>query len=163
MRIGGAILAGLLALTLAGCLEGKKGDKGDQGTPGATGAAGERGIAGPAGPMGPAGAAGPVGPAGPAGVAGPAGPAGPQGPAGSQGPAGMAGAAGPNNARVVQGESCIGGCTNSCAAGEVVASAMCISSGPLTAATVTAGQGGASWQVSCPVGSSRLVAVCMKP
>lgn len=163
MRITGAILAGLLAVSLAGCFEGPKGDRGEQGTPGATGAAGERG---PAGSVGAAGPVGPVGPAGPAGVAGPAGlagPAGPQGPSGPQGPAGPAGPAGPNNARVVQVESCIGGCNQSCAAGEVVASAMCVASGPVAAATVGAGQGGGAWQISCPVGSARLVAVCMKP
>ena len=133
MRLSGAILAGLIAFTLAGCFEGKKGDRGEQGTPGATG-----------------------GPAGPTGVAGPVGPAGPQG------PSGPAGSAAPNNARVVQVESCIGGCNNSCAAGEVVASAMCVRTGPTTAATIAAGQAGGARQISCPVGSARLVAVCMK-
>ena len=160
MRLSGAILAGFIAFTLAGCFEGKKGDRGEQGTPGATGVAGEkgeRGVAGPAGPAGATGPAGPVGPAGPTGVAGPVGPAGPQG------PSGPAGSAAPNNARVVQVESCIGGCNNSCAAGEVVASAMCVSTGPITAATIAAGQAGGAWQISCPVGSARLVAVCMKP
>jgi hypothetical protein len=112
MRLSGAILAGLIAFTLAGCFEGKKGDRGEEGTPGATG-----------------------GPAGPTGVAGPVGPAGPQG------PSGPAGSAAPNNARVVQVESCIGGCNNSCAAGEVVASAMCVSIGPTTAATIDRGSG----------------------
>jgi hypothetical protein len=64
---------------------------------------------------------------------------------------------------MLQAESCLGGCNSSCAAGEVVTSAMCVSSGPVVAATVTVGQGGGAWQVSCPVGSSRMVAVCMKP
>jgi hypothetical protein len=70
---------------------------------------------------------------------------------------------GPSNTRVVQVESCIGGCNQSCSTGEVVTSAMCVSSGPVTAATVGVGQGGGAWQISCPVGSQRLVAVCMKP
>ena len=157
MRISGAFLAGLMALSLAGCFEGPRGERGEQGTPGATGEKGERGVAGPAGPSGATGPAGPVGPAGPTGVAGPVGPAGPQG------PAGPAGAAGPSNARVLHVEGCIGGCNQSCAAGEVVASAMCVSSGPMVPATVAAGQAGAAWQVSCPIGSARLVAVCMKP
>jgi hypothetical protein len=151
MRTSGAILVGLIAFTLAGCFEGPKGERGELGTPGATGEKGERGAPGPAGPAGATGPAGPVGAAGPTGVAGPVGPAGPQG------------ASGPNNARVVQIESCIGGCNSSCAANEVVASAMCVSSGPIAAATVAAGQSGAAWQVSCPIGSARLVAVCMKP
>jgi hypothetical protein len=55
MRITGAIIAGLLSLSLAGCFEGPPGPKGD------AGAAGPKGAAGPAGPAGPAGAAGSAG------------------------------------------------------------------------------------------------------
>ncbi len=156
MRISSVILTGLIAFTLAGCFEGPKGEKGEPGAAGTAGAAGEKGERGIAGPAGPSGATGPAGPAGPTGVAGPVGPAGPQGPVGA------AGSPGPNNARLLQVEGCIGGCKDTCAAGEVVAAAMCVSSGPVTAATVAAGQAGAPWQISCPVGSSSLVAVCMK-
>jgi len=159
MRISSAILAGLLAFTLAGCFEGPKGSQGEQGTPGATG---ERGAAGPAGPAGAAGPAGPIGPAGPTGAVGRAGPAGPQGAPGPAGAAGSAGSAGSNNARLVQAESCTAGCNSSCAAGEVVASAICVGSGPALPATVAAGQAGGAWQVTCPAGATSLVAVCMK-
>ena len=145
MRTTSAILAGVIAFTLAGCFEGKQGPAGTTGPAGAAGPQGERGVAGPAGPA-------PVG-LQPGRCRRPVG--------GGRRP--PAGAPGPNNARVVQIESCIGGCNNSCAAGEVVASAMCLSSGPATAATVAVGQTGAAWQISCPIGSARLVAVCMKP
>ncbi len=161
MRIPRAILAGALALTLAGCFEGPKGDRGEQGTPGATGERGpqgERGTAGPAGPGGVPGPAGPVGPAGPAGTVGLLGPAGQQGAAG---PAGSAGPPGPNNVRLVQVETCTTGCDASCGAGEVVASAVCVST-PAASAIIKAGQGGAPWQVTCPSGTGSLVALCMR-
>ena len=51
MRLSGAILAGLIAFTLAGCFEGKKGDRGEQGTP-ARPANGASAACGPAGPAG---------------------------------------------------------------------------------------------------------------
>jgi hypothetical protein len=161
VRISSAILAGLLAFTLAGCFEGPRGEKGEQGTPGATGERGpqgERGVAGPTGPAGAPGPAGPIGPAGPAGAAGAIGPAGPQGAAG---PAGPPGAPGPNNMRLVHVESCATGCNSSCAAGEVIASAICVNS-PATGPLIKTGQGGAAWQVSCPTGTGSLVAICVR-
>lgn len=167
MQILRAILAGAIALTLAGCFEGPKGERGEQGTPGATGAAGEkgasgeRGAAGPAGPGGAPGPAGPVGPAGPAGTVGPVGPAGQQGAAGPAGTAGTAGSAGPNNVRLVQVESCAAGCDASCGVGEVVASAICVST-PAASPVIKPGQGGAPWQATCPSGTGSLVALCMR-
>jgi hypothetical protein len=64
MRVLSLMIAGALALSVAGCFEGPKGDKGDKGDAGAAGPAGAVGAAGPAGPAGPAGAAGPAGPKG---------------------------------------------------------------------------------------------------
>ncbi|NWG25384.1 MAG: hypothetical protein HXY30_13400 [Pseudorhodoplanes sp.] len=58
MRILSVMIAGVLALSVAGCFEGPKGDKGDKGDAGAPGPAGAVGAAGPAGPAGPAGAKG---------------------------------------------------------------------------------------------------------
>jgi hypothetical protein len=81
---------------------------------------------------------------------------------GPAGPAGPAGAPGPANVRLIQVENCIGSCNGSCATGEVVASAICLSAGPAVNATVTAGQGGVAWQVSCPIGSGGLIGVCVK-
>ena len=82
------LLAGLIALLVAGCSAKPMTEwniVGPPGQPGERGPAGPPGSAGPAGPAGPTGQIGQVGPPGPAGNAGPAGPAGPVGPVGATG------------------------------------------------------------------------------
>ena len=105
------------AFLLAGCFEGPQGLAGPQG---ARGHAGEPGDRGPMGPAGPAGSKGD------AGIAGPKGDPGPKGDQGSPGPnAGL---------RVVTldaSECSAGGCTVTCDAGEVIASAVCASDTPV--------------------------------
>ncbi|MFN3657918.1 MAG: hypothetical protein ACK4UO_11745 [Pseudolabrys sp.] len=116
------------ALLLAGCFEGP------QGPAGPAGAKGDTGVAGPAGPVGPAGPKGDTGAAGPAGPAGVAGPAGPSGPAGPKGDKGDAGAAGDSRLRVIAlgaGDCGTNGCSVTCNAGEVIASAVCVADSPL--------------------------------
>lgn len=82
------LLAGLIALVVAGCSSRPMTDWNISGPPGAPG---ERG---PAGPAGPPGSAGPPGATGQIGTVGPPGPAGGPGPAGPAGPVGPVGAAG---------------------------------------------------------------------
>jgi outer membrane protein OmpA-like peptidoglycan-associated protein len=82
------LLAGLIALLVAGCSARPMSDwniVGPPGPPGERGPAGPPGPSGPAGPAGTTGQIGKVGPPGPAGGAGPAGPAGPVGPVGAAG------------------------------------------------------------------------------
>ena len=101
------------AFLLAGCFEGPQGPAGAQGAKG---------------DPGPAGVAGPAGAAGPAGVAGPAGPAGPKGDKGD------AGAAGDSKLRVIAlgaSDCSANGCTVTCEANEVIASAVCAGDTPM--------------------------------
>jgi outer membrane protein OmpA-like peptidoglycan-associated protein len=82
------LLAGLIALLVAGCSARPMSDwniVGPPGPPGERGPAGPGGAAGSAGPAGPTGQIGKAGPPGPAGGPGPAGPAGPVGPVGAAG------------------------------------------------------------------------------
>jgi hypothetical protein len=99
------------AFLLAGCFEGPQGP------------------AGPPGPKGEAGAAGQAGAAGAAGVAGPAGPKGDRGPQGEQGPPGAA--AGLRVVTLAASDCSASGCSVTCNAGEVIASAVCAADAPL--------------------------------
>jgi hypothetical protein len=87
------------------------------------------------GPQGPAGPQGARGPAGDTGDRGPAGPAGPKGEAGIAGPKGDQGAPGASaGLRIVTlgaSDCSAGDCTVTCDAGEVIASAVCISDTPV--------------------------------
>jgi len=83
------LLAGLIALVVAGCSSRPMTDWNISGPPGAPG---ERGPAGPPGPPGPGGPSGTTGPIGTVGPPGPAGGPGAAGPAGPVGPVGAAGA-----------------------------------------------------------------------
>ena len=102
------------AFLLAGCFEGPRGPVGPQGTRGQTGETGDRGSAGPAGPKGDAGIAGPKGDAGQKG---------------DQGPPGAS--AGLRIVTLGASDCSAGGCTVTCDAGEVIASAVCISDTPV--------------------------------
>lgn len=110
------------AFLLAGCFEGPQGPAGPAGPAGAKGSAG------------PAGMAGPPGPAGAAGAAGPAGPAGPKGDKGDPGPKGDTGPAGDSKLRVIAlgaNDCSANGCTVTCEANEVIASAVCAADTPV--------------------------------
>jgi hypothetical protein len=78
------------------------------------------------GPKGPAGARGPQGEAG---LAGERGPAGPQGPKGEQGAPGAS--AGLRTVTLAASECSAGGCTVTCKADEVIASAVCVADTPV--------------------------------
>ena len=109
------------AFLLAGCFEGPAGTPGLRGEQGATG------------DQGPAGPAGPAGPKGEAGVAGPKGDPGPKG---EQGPPGQAAAF-----RVVTlgaSDCSAAGCSVTCNADEVIASAVCVAASPLQPVVQTA-------------------------
>ena len=132
MRIMTASALIAAAFLLAGCFEGPQGPAGAAGPQGPKG---DAGVAGPAGPMGPPGAKGDTGPAGPMGAMGPAGPKGDKGDKGDAGAKGDAGPAGPagNKFRVVTlGAAACGtsGCTVTCNANEVIASALCAADTP---------------------------------
>lgn len=143
------VVAGLaLALTLAGCLEGKPGPAGPQGP------------AGVAGAQGPAGAAGPAGPAGPAGVAGPAGPAGPAGAAGAQGPAGAPGSA---NITVRAADCPAAGCLASCETGESLIAGYCVNHDRGMQHIAVVSQRADKVEVECMHPVKKIVAVCLKP
>jgi len=110
MRILTASALIATAFLLAGCFEGPQGPAGP---------AGAKGDSGPAGMAGPPGKAGPMGPAGPAG---------PKGDKGDPGPKGDAGPAGDGKLRVIAlgaNDCSANGCTVTCEAGEVIASAVC--------------------------------------
>jgi hypothetical protein len=113
MRIVTASALVAAAFLLAGCFEGPQGP------------------AGPAGAKGESGAPGLAGSPGPKGDAGPAGPKGDKGDAGAKGDAGPAG---DNKLRVIAlgaGDCGASGCTVTCNAGEVIASAVCAADTPL--------------------------------
>jgi hypothetical protein len=104
------------AFLLAGCFEGPPGPAGP---PGAKGDSGTPGLAGPAGPAGPAGAVGPKGD---------------KGDAGPKGDKGDAGPPGDSKLRVIAlgaGDCSANGCTVTCEANEVIASAVCAADTPL--------------------------------
>jgi len=105
------------AFLLAGCFEGPQGPIGPQGSRGPAGDTGDRGPAGPAGP------------AGPKGEAGIAGPKGDPGPKGDQGPPGAI--AGLRIVTLGASDCSAGGCTVTCDAAEVIASAVCIADTPV--------------------------------
>jgi Collagen triple helix repeat (20 copies) len=90
---------------------------------------------GPQGPIGPPGARGPEGDAGAAGPAGPKGEAGIAGPKGEPGPKGDQGAPGASaGLRIVilgASDCSAGGCTVTCNADEVIASAVCAADTPV--------------------------------
>lgn len=139
-----------------------EGQPGPQGTPGPTGQAGAPGEAGPkgekgeTGPAGPQGLAGAPGPAGPAGAQGPAGPRGEPGAKGEAGARDEAGAPAHSSLRAVRAESCAsGGCTVSCAPGEVFVSSYCLKSGT---PVVTETDGAPS--AACPSESAGMVGIC---
>ena len=102
------------AFLLAGCFEGPQGPIGPQGSRGPAGDTGDRGPAGPAGPKGEAGIAGPKGE---------------PGPKGDQGPPGAS-----TGLRIVTlgaSDCSAGGCTVTCDAGEIIASAVCAADTPV--------------------------------
>lgn len=86
------LLAGLIALLVAGCSARPTSEWNIVGPPGPPGAAGPAGPPGPQGPGGSAGPTGQIGKPGPPGPAGGPGVAGPPGPVGTVGPAGAPGA-----------------------------------------------------------------------
>jgi len=86
------LLAGLIALLVAGCSARPMSEWKIVGPPGPPGAAGPAGPPGPQGPGGSAGPTGQIGKPGPPGPAGGPGVAGPPGPVGTVGPAGAPGA-----------------------------------------------------------------------
>ena len=102
------------AFLLAGCFEGP------QGPPGLRGAEGAAGDQGPAGPRGPAG------PKGEPGIAGPKGDAGPKGEQGPPGPA-----AGLRVVTLGASDCSATGCSVTCNAGEIIASAVCVAATPV--------------------------------
>jgi len=120
MRIVTAAALAATAFLLAGCFEGP------QGPPGPVGAKGEAGMPGMAGAAGPAGAKGDPGPKGDKGDPGP------KGDKGDPGPAGTA----DNKLRVIAigADQCgASGCSVTCEAGEVIASAVCVAESPVPA------------------------------
>ncbi len=96
------------AFLLAGCFEGPQGPAGPQGMRGQVGDTGDRGPAGSAGPKGEAGIAGPKGDQGPPGAS-----------------------AGLRIVTLDALECSAGGCTVTCDAGEVIASAVCAADTPV--------------------------------
>lgn len=118
MRILTAAALAATAFLLAGCFEGPQGPPGPTGPKGDSGVPGMMGSAGPAGPKGDAGAKGDKGEPGAKGDKGEAGPAG----------------APDNKLRVIAlgaDECSASGCTVTCQAGEVIASAVCAADSPL--------------------------------
>lgn len=119
MRLWTAVALIATAFLLAGCFEGPQGPAGQPGAKGDTG---------------PAGMAGPPGPAGAAGAAGAAGPVGPKGDKGDPGPKGDKGDTGDSKVRVIAlgaNECSANGCTVTCEANEVIASAVCAADTPI--------------------------------
>lgn len=134
--------------------KGETGPKGDQGLKGETGPQGEpgpKGEPGPTGAVGPQGGPGPKGDTGPSGLQGPAGPRGPVGPQGGPGPKGEATAA---SLRPVRKSDCPGGCTVTCATGEMLVTAHCLKGG----APTYDGEG-----ASCPAEATGIVGFCTRP
>lgn len=116
MRIVTASALVATAFLLAGCFEGPQGP------------------AGPAGPKGDSGVPGLAGSPGPKGDTGPAGAAGPKGDKGDAGAKGDKGEPGDSKLRVIAlgvGDCGASGCTVTCEAGEVIASAVCAADTPL--------------------------------
>ncbi|MCK9916358.1 hypothetical protein MXD81_45115 [Microbacteriaceae bacterium K1510] len=118
MRILTAAALAATAFLLAGCFEGPQGPPGPTGPKGDSGVPGMMGSAGPAGPKGDAGAKGDKGEPGAKGDKGEPGPA----------------ATADNKLRVIAlgADECgANGCTVTCQAGEVIASAVCAADSPL--------------------------------
>jgi len=144
---------------------GAAGPKGDPGPKGEQGAKGEQGLKGETGPKGEAGLAGPPGAPGPKGdqgLKGEPGQKGEPGAKGERGPKGDPGSKGETAAtvsapfRVVRARACTdSGCTLSCDAGEVLASATCQTGGAATLDGDT--------KASCAAGSSGMVGICARP
>lgn len=135
---------------------GPKGEPGPAGEQGPKGEQGAKGEAGPAGPAGPKGETGPKGEAGLKGEAGPKGDTGPKGDQGAPGPKGDAATTGAAPFRVVRAPSCPEtGCSLSCEAGEVLASATCQKGGPASLDSDVQG--------TCPAGSTGMIGLCARP
>ncbi|AMB43906.1 collagen-like protein [Methylobacterium sp. AMS5] len=153
---------------------GKAGEQGPAGPQGSAGLQGPPGAAGPKGdpgPKGEQGGKGETGPKGEAGLAGPPGAPGPKGDQGLKGEAGSKGERGPKGDpgskgetaatvsapfRVVRARACTdSGCTLSCDAGEVLASATCQTGGAAALDGDT--------KASCAAGSSGMVGICARP